>query len=226
MQVKKIVISILWILIFYTNANANLLFFDNFDEGTRPEWGNEVGSWQTQNGVYFPTILSPIPEAPFTYAISSVTSLNHLTDFIVELDLNSTAAGGLFLRSSDIRNGVLLTYAGEGNTFNGLYWHIMENGDLTPQSNRAEYPNLIDNDFHLRISVQGNTYQAFLDNNPEPITTFITDKYSAGKVALYQNNPHTYDNFSISSIPEPATLFLLGGGLLGFSLRRSSLKKY
>ena len=51
---KRVLILVAFVIfVFSSNVNATLLFSDDFNIGSRPEWGNEIGDWATNNGVYF-----------------------------------------------------------------------------------------------------------------------------------------------------------------------------
>ena len=94
--------------------NEQLLFTDNFDNGASSLWGNEVGNWQQTQGTYD----SQNPNNnPLTY--SSLPYL--LKDFSIELDINKVEDGGIFLRSTDNNNGVLLVTGGKYGTGTGFY---------------------------------------------------------------------------------------------------------
>ncbi len=218
---KRLIVILGIVLIFAPNAYANLLFFDDFNAGARPEWGNEWGEWVAENGVYDATYKGGRPP---TY--SSVTSLPDLTDFRVEMDINDIANGGVMLRSADRGNGVLLVTGGAGvEGYEGLYWHIVEDDHPNSRLNLGSFSGLIGTDVHLKIDVVGNTYKAFLNGSPDPLTTLVTDKYSSGKVGLYDYSEQTFDNVAIydfneNVIPEPASVLLFGFGLCGvFGLR-------
>ena len=49
---KKFFLSIIFIFIFLPNANATLLFYDDFNDGPAPDWGNERGDWFVSGGAY------------------------------------------------------------------------------------------------------------------------------------------------------------------------------
>ncbi len=215
---RTIILSIALLVLFSSQAHAILLFSDNFDNGARPEWGNEAGSWYADAGVY--NTLYP-NNSPLTY--SSVTSLPNLTDFIVEMDINALSDGGVWLRSQDNQSGVLLVTGGAGGSYNGLYWHIIQNNS-GPTYEQSPYPNLQGSNAHLKIEVMGNTYKAFLNGETTPTSTLVTNVFSSGKVALYDYSNQTFDNFSIKAVPEPTSmlLFILGGGAL--SLLRGKQK--
>ena len=198
---------------------ADPLFFDDFEDSSHvhfpvPGWGNEVGGWGAQNGVYFPSSPS---NSPLTY--SSITSLPNLTDFIVEFDVNHLDDGGIFLRSSGNDNGVLLVTGGYYEVYKGLYWHIVD-GSGWEILNKVEVPGLRYSDAHLKVEVKGDTYKAFLNGGTTPITTLITDSFSSGSIALYSNSSQTFDNISVTPEPVSTVLFLVGGLPIVASLYR------
>src|SRR5689334_5458304 len=89
------------------DAQAGIIFTDNFNAGASPLWGNEVGNWQASGGVYFANSPSNFPNAHSSLPFS-------LTDFSVDLDINDLQDGGVWLRSTEAagtnvgRTGVLL----------------------------------------------------------------------------------------------------------------------
>lgn len=245
---KKVLLIIILTLILGSNAHAVLLFSDDFENVAKPEWGEEVGNWNTYNGTY----LTDPPAKGLSY--SSVTSFPDLTDFVVEFSMNNIRDGGVYLRSSVhpetypevTSSGVMLIAGGgrfPGSDNNHLYWHILDSSDPFGMLNEGKFPNLVGNNFNIRVEVVGNTYSAFVDGGlggawqPPgiPLTTLVTDKYPSGSVALYSNvfmqfpyESQTFDNFALydfsqpeqSIIPEPSTILLLGGGLVGAFVRR------
>ncbi len=38
-------------------ASAQVLFFDNFDDGPDPAWGNELGNWVAPAGEYYEKVV-------------------------------------------------------------------------------------------------------------------------------------------------------------------------
>jgi hypothetical protein len=179
-----------------TQAQAELLFFDDFEDGARPEWGNEYGDWVASAGVYSSTIQSNIPP---TY--SSVSSLPELVDFVVELDVNGVRDGGVYLRShyceSGLVDGVILVIGGYSGTFNGFYWHVCYCDGWSEPLNQVDVPGLQGSDIHLRIVVAGNDYLAFLNDQTTPITTLTTDACASGRVGLYEYLDQSFDNVLI-----------------------------
>jgi hypothetical protein len=175
--------------------NEQLIFADNFDDGASPLWGNEVGNWYQNQGIYD----SQNPNnSPLTY--SSLPYL--LKDFSIELDINNVQDGGVFLRSTDNNNGVLLVTGGEIGTGTGFYWHIIQDGVvsgiLNPSVSGLVQPGI--SNIHLKIEVVGDNYSVFLNNDLTPITTLTTSLFSSGKVALYDfSGLQTFDNVKVYS---------------------------
>lgn len=204
--------------VFVSSASAATIFSDDFDSGANSAWGNELGSWVTNGGVY---------DAQSISAYSSVTTFPSLTDFTVNVDINNLDDGGVMLRSSDWGNGVALITGGKGNgNFSGLYWHIKQNGSWGRILNEVYIPGLFGSDVSLQIVVSGNKYSAYVNGATSPATTLTTSVFSSGKVALYDNSRQTFDNFSISTstpVPEPATMSLFGLGLVLLVLYRKRM---
>ena len=211
---------------FVPRANAILLFSDSFDGiEAEPEWGNETGNWIVNNiGHNYKTISGG-------GGWSSVTSLPYLTDFSVSFSTDPKS-GGAYLRSSDDQNGVILVTGGKANTFSGVYWHTVVNGDYGEILNPVEISDFRERFHFFRIDVTGNKYELFIDSSSSPITTLITDKFAYGKFALFSGGfDQRYDDVAIygdtstfavpqPNVPEPSTVFLLGSGLIRMSFKR------
>ena len=184
-----------------TTARAQIIFTDAFTSGASPSWGNEVGGWSAAGGVYdaqFPN------NSPITYSSLPFS----LQDFSVELDINNVQDGGLWLRSSDNQNGVLLVTGASGGD---LYWHVISGGVVGPVQNRADNiftPGV--SDPHLRVVAQGSTYSVFVDGALTPATTLTDATFTSGKVALYDFSNQTFDNVTVA-VPEPADYAAVAG---------------
>lgn len=195
-------------------VSAATLCSDSFSEAVSCEWGNEVGDWFVAEGVYDAARTGGRPMAESSLPFD-------LTDFSVEVDIRDVQDGGLWLRSfaTDVgqrgRAGVLLVTGGRGGAGTTLYWHIVRPGD-GPLSVLSESANLFDpgvTDARIRVVVAGNTYSAYVDGSATPVSTLVTSEFSSGRVALYDNSIQTFDNFTLTAVPEPATAGLLAAGM-------------
>lgn len=218
---KKVVVCLIVIMVILVSlsgiANADPLFFDNFENGASILWGDEIGKWRVENGVYD---ASEPSNFPLTY-----TSLPYnLRNFVIELDMIDAGDGGIFLRGQSVLlviGGALTDYE-----FNGMYFHTpdgvlgLTKGLFTPGDN-----------LHIKIEVSGDTYSAFLYAESGTLlhnVSITTNAGYSGPVALYDNGPNLmgmnedlkFDNVSVTGNPVPVlpTLWLLGSGLLGLSV--------
>jgi len=207
-------------------AFATVVFSDNFNSGANAAWGNQRGSWRASDGVY--DAASP-SNSPVTY--TDVLTLPSLTDFVLDVDVNALDDGGIWLRSNyngGAINGVLLVTGGNTGTYDGLYWHIVQNGGFSGSSNSASQAGLQETNHHLHIVVSGDTYTVYLDYSSSSFTSLTTALFASGSAGLYDYSPtsgansprgQTFDNFTISvnAVPAPPalTLFATGLGALG-----------
>jgi hypothetical protein len=191
-----------------------MIFSDDFSAGASSQWGNEVGSWQAVGGVYnagAPTGAPPVPYTSLPF---------QLTDFSMQVDMNDIGDGGIWLRSQDNRNGVLLITGGDGYWDNGsspqkgrdLYWHVFVNGVATPGGFLSRVANVFDpgvTDATIRVDVVGNTFNAYV--NGVLTSTLVNGAFPAGRVALYDavNPQQSFDNVMLSVIPEPSSIVLV-----------------
>jgi hypothetical protein len=190
-----------------TGLPAQTIFSDSFTGGASAAWGNEVGGWTATSGVYFPTAPN---NSPATY-----TSLPYtLTDFSVTVTIGQLSDGGIWLRSANNQNGILLVTGGNGRTGTGLYWHEIQNGVVSPALNAVTglFVNGVSN-ATIRVEVVGTTFSAFVNDATTAATVLTSTLFPSGKVGLYGFSAQTFDNFSLVAVPEPTVTGLMLAGL-------------
>ncbi|MCK6476606.1 MAG: hypothetical protein L6Q35_07220 [Phycisphaerales bacterium] len=213
-------------LLITAHAAAQAVFSDLFDNGPSLLWGNERGLWIASGGVYFAQQPS---NNPCTY--SSIPY--DFTSTQVECDVLATNDGGVWLRTNAAGNtGVLFVLAHQQ-----AYWHTVTNGSFSGSLNAAPAFSTGQN-LHLRLTVVGDTYRAYLNGSSTPITTLTTSAYPSGRVGLYDftTGGHSYDNVVVSgdcvsgdccpmlsSQPFPITICSTGTAVLSAQAAGSSL---
>lgn len=204
------------VLAFLLSGRAQAaLFYDDFNSGASTLWGNEFGSWFVSGGEYKSQYPDNWPSAHSSLPFE-------LQDFEFEVDINNLHDGGVWLRSSENPSssigvsGVLLVTKG-----NGFYWHIVTGSSYGGSLNPTGYLFAAGSDIHLRVTVSGDIYSAYLGSGTTPVTTLTTDAFSSGHVALYDFG-QSFDNVLLNGgVPVPGTAWLLGAGLFGLvGLRR------
>lgn len=184
------------------------LFVDDFDNGPSPLWGNEIGDWTAQGGVYFAQAPSNNPPTrtflPLVYR-----------NIDLEVDVNSLRDGGIFLRYNQNGDGVLLVLGGGGGGNHpsggpgndGLYWHTFINDNITGTFGAVGGLGILDQNVHLRVVACGDTYAVYLNDSETPATQLVTGQYASGRVGLYDFSvlsPQSFDNFFMQWTPATA----------------------
>lgn len=198
---------------------SEVLFADDFQNGPSTSWGNQRGEWTAQDGKYYASITGPsFPLWPMPHSLLPF----EVTDFELNLKIWDFQDGGVMLRAQDSSNAVLLVVGGLGGVGDYMYWHVLQNGIPGEGLNPSASIGIIGSyDPSLKIVVQGDTYQVFLDGNPNAATTLTTDAFSSGKVGLFDNaTPATQFSNVVLIIPEPSAFSLLAAGLVLVLRRR------
>jgi len=189
-------------------ARATVVFSDNFNTGANAAWGNESGQWRALKGTYDASIPGNGQTHPVTY--TDVTTEKALRNFTVSVTVKDLNDGGVWLRSGFNNgniNGVLLVTGGQDGTYNGFYWHIVQNGVFSAAMNMVPVAGLQGSTQRLRIVVKGDTYSLYVAGSKTPLTSITTSAFKSGSTGLYDFSPNSgassprgqvFDNFAIA----------------------------
>lgn len=202
-------------------ATATSLFQDNFDDGNADGWNEVDGTFSVVGGAY------RIESTSFSNDARSVVGDPEWEDILFEADFNmlNREKTAFLFRVVDIQSG---TDAGKYYQFEVIAsQNLVEFCEIDfsgGSCNRLVTAPLVvsDNEWHhLDLRMIGDSATALIDS----ATTLSVNglaKYPAGSVGLKTINSGVtlFDNVRISAIPEPSTVLLLAGGLMGFRFRR------
>lgn len=171
-------------------SKAQPVFWDDFED-LSVLWGNQRGNWKVVGGRYG-------AHAPDNNPLTFSSMPYSFGDLELECDVIAADDGGVWLHADDSgENGVLLVLA-----HGAIYWHSVVNGGTPETFGEVSNAFATGQDLHLRVTVSGGTFSAYLNGAQTPITTHTTAMYPSGRVALYdfRSPAHNYDNVVLSGV--------------------------
>jgi len=197
-------------------ANATT-YTDNFDSGLQLPWSNQRGNWVAQGGVYY-------AQTPGNSPVTATLLPYDVTDFTAEVDINNVDDGGLWARAnSDGTVGVMLILHG-----GSIYWHVITDPTSGPWTSYGATTWSYTTNVHVKLTADGDLLSAYLNGATTPITTLdlsAFEGYDSGRFGLYSNSGQTFDNVSLTPVPIPGAVWLLGSGLLSLIGLRRKFRK-
>lgn len=168
----------------------SLLWSDDFDGGIGSGWQVVEGQWIVANGR-----LIPADESGGVILGGDLA----WTDYTVDVDLYESSGGQfvgvVMVRVQDRSN--YIAFVADCNR--GTWWEIVRNGQ------RQEVPGtdnglwMCSTPYHLRLTVQGSSYQAFVDGELQ--SSCVLQDFSTGGIGLQsisRGSLAAFDNFHVS----------------------------
>jgi hypothetical protein len=202
-----VALAFAFIVLLGAPAHAAVVFSDKFNSGASSAWGNQSGQWRAVKGTYDASIPGNGQAHPVTY--TDVTTETGLTNFTVLVTVKDLNDGGVWLRSAyngGNINGVLLVTGGNNGTYNGFYWHVVQNGVFSSPMGQTPLAGAQGSTQKLKIVVKGNTYSLYVGKSKTTLTSITTTAFASGSAGLYDFSPNSgassprgqvFDNFSI-----------------------------
>ena len=178
-----------------SSASAQVIFHDEFDGAPSPAWGNERGGWYVHDGVYDAAAPTNSPPTLSTLPFE-------LGDASIDVDVLGVVDGGIWVHTTDVGDqGVLLVTGGSNHTFNGLYWHVIHNGQFSGQMGMVGNLFTPGTNIHVHVDVHGSVYSAFINGSNTPATTIDTGEVITGRFGLYDYTAgnQEFDNVVVNS---------------------------
>ena len=209
-----VVVALSWAPV---EAKAGTIFFDNFDDGNADGWvfvefdPRGPGEWSVENQIL-------LNNAPTDWNMGLVEDL-FLSDQVVETQLKSAGYAGITFWFHDEKNWASAFI----NPFSsGLQIQEMVDGDST-RFFLYEHRTWGDTWYDFRVEADSKTGELaiYLDND-YILTHQTSSLYRSGLSGVWSGNaPAYFDNFQLSSVPEPTSLALWSGlGLMGLIAAR------
>ncbi|MBN1273933.1 MAG: hypothetical protein JXB26_16840 [Candidatus Aminicenantes bacterium] len=173
-----------------TSGNSALIFEENFDDGTAPDFGNEAGEWFIEDGLY--------KALKGSYRFSTVGNPDW-KDYSIEADFINSKDGGILCRAQDHNNCVVLVIR---PSHNDIYWKLRKNRGWGAEFGKEILGHQPGENLHVKVDVQGNKFMAFI--NGEIKTVMENPGFPSGKAGLYlylQDN-QAWDNVIVRGKPD------------------------
>ena len=178
-------------------------FFDNFDNGPKPEWNPVDGNWTMISGMY---TLAAVTNRNMYF---SILESRDWTDLVLTADIRPGHTGSYFneaiifpritppMKKSEGNQTTEIGVGGIGFFLDAQYgsfvkggWNKITNGLWADPFEVVKIKRNTGEAIHIRIEVKGNLYTAYADG--AFISRIYDDDYPSGKIAIGQWYEHWF----------------------------------